>query len=56
MAGMKGMTHYPMAMKLEAVRLHQEEGLTYAKVAERLGIRQVALIKSWKRTYQQEVV
>jgi hypothetical protein len=34
MAGKKGMSHYHLATKLEAVRLHGEEGMTYAEVAE----------------------
>ena len=54
MSGTKGMTHYTLETKLEAVRLHQEEGLTYAQVAERLGIRQAARIERWYSAYQQE--
>ena len=36
MSGTKGKTHYPLETKLEGVRLHEEEDLTYAQVAERL--------------------
>ena len=38
MSGKKGMVHYSLATKLEAVRLH-EEGLPYRVIAEKLGIR-----------------
>ena len=54
MPGTKGMTHYSIETKLEAVRLHQEEGLTYAQAAERLGIRQAERIKCWYAAYRQE--
>ena len=54
MSGTKGMTHYPMETKLEAVRFHEEAGLTYAQVAERLGIRQAAVIERWYHAYRQE--
>jgi transposase-like protein len=48
------MTRYPLETKLAAVRLHQEQGLTYAAIAEQLGIRQAARIEAWCRTYRQE--
>lgn len=54
MSGTKGMTHYTLETKLEAVRLHEGEGLTYGQVAERLGIRQAARIERWFSAYQQE--
>ena len=46
MAGTKGMTHYTVETKLEAVRLHEEEGLSYAQVAEQLGLRKAERIES----------
>ena len=52
MAGKKGMTHYPLETKLEAIQLH-EDGLTYAQVAEQLGLRQSKRIKIWVRQYRQ---
>jgi transposase len=54
MSGTKGMTHYALESKLEAVRLHEEEGLTYAQVAERLGIRKAARIERWCSAFRQE--
>ena len=32
MSGIKGMTHYSLETKLEAVRLHEEEGQSYAQL------------------------
>jgi transposase-like protein len=54
MSGTKGMLHYTMETKLLAIHLHEERGLTYAQVAEQLGIRQANRIKAWKRAYRQE--
>lgn len=54
MAGSKGMTHYPVATKLEAVRLHEEAGLTYAQVAAQLGLRKADRIEKWVRQYRKE--
>lgn len=54
MPGTKGMTHYSVATKLEAVRLHTEEGHSYAQVAAQLGLRQADRIKIWVRQYREE--
>lgn len=54
MAGTKGMTHYPIESKLQAVRLHEEEGLTYAEVATQLGLRKADRIEVWVRQFKQE--
>src|SRR5512138_2801424 len=54
MTGTIGMTHYPLATKLEAVRLHEEEGSTYAEVAEQLGLRKADRIEIWVRQYRAE--
>lgn len=54
MSGTKGMTHYSIETKLLAIQMHEEEGLTYAQVAERLGIRQADRIKVWNRAYRRE--
>jgi transposase-like protein len=54
MAGTKGMTHYPVATKLEAVRLHEEEGLTYEQVAAQLDLRKADRIEKWVRQYREE--
>jgi transposase-like protein len=54
MSGKKGMSHYPVETKLEAIRLHEEEGLTYAAVAARLGLRKPDRIEIWVRQYRRE--
>jgi len=54
MAGTKGMSHYPIETKIQAVRLHEEEGLTYTEVAVRLGLRKAGRIEIWVRQYKQE--
>lgn len=53
MSGTKGMTHYSLETKLKAVGLHEDEGLTYAQIAQQLGIREAARIKIWMRQYRQ---
>lgn len=54
MSGRKGMLHYKVETKQEAVRLVLEERLTYGVVAARLGIRKPGRIKAWVRMYRQE--
>jgi transposase len=54
MPGTKGMTHYSLETKLQAVRLHEEQGLRYAQVAEQLGIRKTERIEKWCRDYRRE--
>jgi len=54
MSGRKGMKHYRVETKREAVRLVLEEHLTYAAVAARLGIRKAERIKAWVRVYRRE--
>jgi len=54
MSGRKGMLHYPVEVKQEAVRLVEEENLTYSEVASRLGIRKPERIEVWVRMYRRE--
>ncbi len=54
MSGRKGMLHYQVEIKQEAVRLVLEEHLTYATVAARLEIRKPGRIKAWVRMYRRE--
>ena len=54
MSGKKGMRHYPVATKLEAIRLYQEEGKTKKEIMERLGLRDASLVKKWMRLYRRE--
>jgi transposase-like protein len=54
MSGRKGMLHYRLEIKQEAVRLELEEHLTYAAVAARLEIRKAERIEAWVRMYRRE--
>jgi transposase-like protein len=49
MSGRKGMLHYKVEIKQEAVRLVLEEQLTYAAVAAKLEIRKAERIEAWVR-------
>lgn len=48
------MKHYATPIKEEAVKLFLEEGLTYAQIAECLGIRKADRIERWVRQYRRE--
>lgn len=52
MTGRKGMKHYPLAMKLEAVRLHEGEGKSYQEITEELGIYDHGRVEKWLREYR----
>ena len=54
MAGKKGMKHYPIATKLAAVRLYQEEGKSYKTITEQLGIVDPGRVKRWVRDYRRK--
>jgi transposase-like protein len=54
MSGSKGMHHYPVETKREAVRLVEEEHQSYAAVAAKLGIRKAERIEVWVRMYRRE--
>lgn len=52
MSGIKGMQHYSVETKQEAIRLFLEEGQTYRAIAEKLGIRKQRRIEMWVRDYR----
>lgn len=54
MAGKKGMKHYSVEIKLEAMRLFYEEGLTRAEITQSLGIRDPHRVKAWLKQYRRE--
>ena len=54
MSGTKGMLHYRVETKQEAVRLVLEEHRSYAEVAVMLGIRKSARIEAWVHLYRRE--
>jgi transposase-like protein len=54
MSGTKGMVHYALEVKEAAVRLIEEEHLSYAEVATRLEIRKAERIEKWVAKYRRE--
>ena len=54
MSGTKGMLHYTLETKLLAIQMHEVGRLTYAQVAEQLGIRQAERIRKWYQAYRRE--
>jgi transposase len=54
MSGTKGMAHYSIEIKTEAVRLFFEEGYTYREIAKQLEIRLADQIEVWVRQYRRE--
>lgn len=54
MSGKKGMKHYAVETKLEAVRMFLEEGKTRAEIAQLLGLRSVGRVKKWVSQYRHE--
>lgn len=56
MSGKKGMKHYPREVKLEAVRLFFEEGMTRAEITKALGLRSPGRVEVWARQYRREGV
>jgi len=54
MARKKGSKDYPLEIKLEAIRLREEEGLLYQQITEKLEIRDPGRVKAWMRIYRKE--
>ena len=54
MAGKKGMKHYPLATKLEAVRMYQEERKSYTEITEDLHIVDPERVRKWVREYRRK--
>ena len=54
MARKKGSKDYPLKTKLEVIRLHEEEGLTYKEITEKLKIRDPRRPSVWMRIYRKE--
>lgn len=50
----KGSKDYPQEIKLEAIRLREEEGLLYQQITEKLEIRNPGRVKTWMRIYRKE--
>lgn len=56
MSGKKGMKHYPKELKLEAIRMFFEEGMTRAEITKALGLRSAGRVKVWVQRYRREGV
>ena len=54
MSGKKGMKHYSKEVKLEAVRMFYEEGMTRAEITTALGLRSNERVKAWVSQYRRE--
>ncbi len=54
MARKKGSKDYPLETKLEAIRLHAEEGWTYREITEKLAIRDPKRVRAWMVIYRRE--
>ena len=54
MSGKKGMKHYPKELKLEAVRMFFEEGMTRAEITAALKLRSEGRVEVWTRQYRRE--
>jgi transposase-like protein len=53
MSGKKGMKPYPKEVKLEAIHLFYEGGLTRREIEEKLGLSK-GRVKAWLRIYRRE--
>ena len=53
MSGKKGNSHYPVDLKLEAVRMF-EDGKTHRQITEALGIRDAYRTEKWVRAYREK--
>jgi transposase len=54
MAGIKGMKHYPVEVKQEAVRLFYDKGKTRAEITKAMRLPSAELVKEWVKQYRME--
>ena len=54
MSGRKGIGHYRLEIKLEAVRLFYEEGKTHREISDALGLSSGECVERWVRRYRRE--
>lgn len=54
MSGKKGMKHYLKEVKMEAVRIFFEEGMTQTEITTVLGLRSNERVKTWVSQYRRE--
>lgn len=46
--------HYPESLKLEAIRLHVDEGWSYSKITDHLRVHEKTRVKVWMRKYREK--
>ncbi|MEK4105573.1 transposase [Paenibacillus sp. FSL R10-2791] len=46
--------HYPESLKLEALRLHVDEGWSYSKITEHLDLHDKNRVKVWMSKYREK--
>ena len=54
MARKKGSKDYSLETKLRAIKLHEEGGLTYKEITEKLRIRDAGRVKTWMSIFRRE--
>lgn len=54
MSGRKGIGHYRLEIKLEAVRLFYEEGKSRQEISDALGLTSGECVERWVRRYRRE--
>ena len=54
MSRKKGSKDYPLATKLEAIRMYEEEGFSREEITKQLAIRDPNRVKAWLKIYRRE--
>jgi transposase-like protein len=54
MTGKTGLAHFPIGIKMEAIRLFFEERRTQAEIQEALGLRNKRNVARWVRQYRRD--
>jgi transposase len=54
MTGTKGMLHYSLEIKKQAISMYLEENMPYREIAEKLKIRRKERIQVWVHHYRRE--
>lgn len=54
MAGKKGMKTYPLEVRILAVKMFFEEGITKREILDKLGVQNDTQLEEWFRAYKKE--
>jgi transposase len=54
MSGIKGMVHYSLEVRMEAIRMFYEDGKSRAEITQILGLRSEERVKIWVRQFRRE--